>query len=168
MSQRSQVPASSVRGTLRARREKTREALYVDIPVPRYDPPIYLRCVAVPQGELESVNKVTEKSKHSDKTVRGAASVLIKTCRGIYVDGDSEKPEDRVSADIDNPDQDPPVFDDRLAALLLDESEKAPTAGADIVRLLFATDGDVIASSIKYQAWFFANASDDEDSLAGE
>lgn len=146
-----QVPAapSSVLTGLRERRQQVVNKLFIDLVVPRYDPPIWVRFGPISDTRVGAINKQAEKSKDPEKNVVANAVGLADVCLGVFEVIDGEK----VSVDPDDRDPDPanwPKFDDRLAGLLgLPGTKKA----ADVVRGLYLTDGDIIATSSKVAEW---------------
>lgn len=161
-----EVPAadSSALAALRARRRKPLEALYIDLVIPRYDPPIYVRYAPITQTRLEEISSKTEKSKERDRTALGNATVLAETCIGLFeLDSEGEA----VSIDPANPTSssgDWVKFDDRLVELF--ELDKAPRA-AEVVRQMYLTDGDVAATVVKLGEFSGYSETDLERAFAG-
>jgi hypothetical protein len=149
------VPAapSSALARLRARRQQPLTQLHIDLAIPRYDPPIYVRYKPIAQTRLEEIGKRAEKSKERDATAIGNATVLAESCVGIFELDHDQLDEDGnptpVSIDPDNPSTDPEKwhkFDKDLVTLFA--LDAAPRA-AEIVRQMYFTDGDVAASVVK-------------------
>lgn len=113
--------------------------------MPRLEPPVYVRFAPVPHGRIEAINKRHEKSKDKDRDVIINAAVLAEACRGVYEVIDDQA----VSVDDTDREGEWPRFDDRLAELLGVEAGKA----SDVVRALYLTDGDVIATATKLGEW---------------
>lgn len=147
-------PAASTSplANLRRRREEAIEKLYVDLPVPRYgdDLALHVRYAPVPQHKVEAVNKIAAKSKDREKNIIANASILADACLGVFaeitIDGETHE----ISVDDEHPDEDWPKFDERLGHLLgLD----GPARATDVVRRLYLTDGDIIATAAKLADW---------------
>lgn len=130
---------------LRARRQKAVEELHLDLPVQRLDPPVYVRFAPATQSQIEAITKRYSKSKDKDKTVTVNALILAHYCRGVFEVIDGEE----VSVDESDRSGEWPRFDERLAELLGLESDRA----VDVVRGLYLTDGDVIATAGKLADW---------------
>lgn len=135
----------SVLASLRDRREKARQELHLDLAVPRLDPPVYVRFAPVEQSQINRINKRHEKSKDKDRDVIINAVILAEACRGVFEVIDDEP----VSVDPDARDGDWPRFDELLADMLGLDTDKA----SDVVRGLYLTDGDVIATATRLAEW---------------
>lgn len=135
---------------LRAARATARTKLYTDLPIPRLEG-YGVRYGIVTQRRLDQITKRFEKSKDPDRTVIVNALVLAEACQGVYewVDGEqvSVDPEARGAAW--------PKFDERLAELLHDPEQPKPraTKASDVVRDLYLTDGDLIATATELAEW---------------
>jgi hypothetical protein len=147
--------AGSVLSSLRARRDAAKKGLHLDLAVPRLDPPVYVRFAPVAQAQIDRAQKRHEKSKDVDKSVIVNAVLLADACRGVFEIIDGEE----VSVDDRDRDGDWPLFDERLAELLGADVTKA----ADVVRALYLTDGDVIATAEKLAEWSGYSAEDLEE-----
>lgn len=149
---------SSQLSRLRDRRQKVVDALQIDYAVPRYDPPIWVRFRPVGDGEASRINKSIEKSKDDEVNVIANAKILANACLGVFEIIDGKE----VSLDPENPDE-LTKFDERLARELgLPESAR----GVDVVRALYATDGDVIATAQRlseFSGYSLANVEERED-----
>lgn len=146
--QRPAAPTSALAG-IRDRRQKVVAELFTDLEVPRYDPPIYVRFGPIPDTRIEALNKQTAKSKDPAKNVVANAVALAEVCLGVFEVIDGEK----VSVDPENRSSDPgdwPRFNDHLAALL---GLEGATKAADVVRGLYATDGDLLSTSGRVTEW---------------
>lgn len=155
-----EVPAAegSVLATLRERREQAVAALHKDLRVPRLEPPVYVRFRPISQPAIEQANKRASASKADDAATAANAAVLAGACIGVFeVDEDGAE----VSVDPDNATW--PQFDKRLARLLGVKAGKA----ADVVRALYLTDGDVIATVTKLAEWSGFNEAELERDAAG-
>ena len=131
--------ASSALTSLRARRTKVKDKLYFDLAVPRYDPPVFVRFAPLPAPLLTATAKRAEKSRDPEAEIKGNAALLAHVCRGVF------EVRDGVEVSIDPENEEWPRFDKRLAELL-DPDAAAPTSAGEVVRMLYATDGDVIAT----------------------
>lgn len=132
-----QAAESSVLGGLRARRERAIQKLEIDLVVPRYDPPIFVRFKVVSQARIDQVGKQTEKSKEKDRTVIANAILLADACVGVFE-------VDKDGAPVGDP-AEWPCFDDQLAGIL-----GIPwTRAQDVVRTVYVSDGDIISTAAK-------------------
>ena len=141
------APDSALAG-LRARREAAVQQLHKDLPVPRLDPPVFVRFRVVDQADIDEANKLMAKSKDRDRRVITNAIVLAKACLGIF-----EK--DAHGEPVGDPDE-WLRFDKSLAAVL----EVDLIKGSDIVRALYLADGDIIATCEKL--WEFSGFTGDQ------
>jgi hypothetical protein len=127
------APGSAL-SSIRARRQAAADKLYIDLAVPRIDPPIFVRLRPVTQTEINRINGQHAKSKAPDVDVVINAVTLSTACLGVFGEVDGK------------PDGDPdtwPKFDEDLAELL---GLPAGSTAVDVVRGLYLTDGDVIAT----------------------
>jgi hypothetical protein len=139
--------AGSPLAGLRARREKAQQELFLDLQVPRLDPPVFVRFAPAVQSQIDRANKRHEKSKDADKNVIVNAVILAEACRGVFEVIDGEP----VSVDDADRDGDWPRFDGQLADLLGLDGESVQAV--DVVRGLYLTDGDIIATAAKLAEW---------------
>lgn len=126
---------------LRARRDAARKKLHLDLAVPRLDPPVYVRFEPVPQERLTRIARQYKDSKARDVEVVMNAVHLASACIGVFAEVDGQ------------PEGDPdswPRFDADLAEIL---GLPASTSPVDIVRDLYLTDGDVIATGTRLVEW---------------
>lgn len=144
------APAGTVRSGLLARLAKVREELHLDIPVPRTTPPVMVRYVPIEERVAQEMTKRSLTSKDKDATVNLNANILARYCRGIWMLDDKgnavsvfneEQPLDPDSDEL-------PTFKTAALVKLLDGG-----TNAEIVRKIYATDGDVLAASITVQNW---------------
>ncbi|MDI6911482.1 hypothetical protein [Nocardioides sp.] len=152
--ERAAAPGSALAG-LRRRREEAAAKLYLDLAVPRLDPPVYVRYKPVDQRTLDLANKRARESKDPDRLVIANAVALSHACIGVFgeVDGQPEG----------NP-EDWPKFDSRLRELLgLPEDASA----VETVRTLYLTDGDVIAAASELAEWSGMVARRTDEEIAG-
>lgn len=142
------APDSPLAG-LRERRKKIADELFVDYAIPRYAPPVYVRFRPIEDAQAQKINKESGKSKDNDINVVANASALAHACIGVFevIDGQA------VSIDPDDRSTDPadwPTFDARLGQLLgLPEA----TGAVSVVRALYFTDGDILATSGRLAEW---------------
>lgn len=128
---------------LRGKRRKAVQDLHTDQVVPRsedlFGTRVIVRYRPCTDAERKRVEKRFGKSKSDEADVQ-ANAVLLATCAmGVFTDHERDDPESWMK------------FDQDLAALILDSDEegaKVKTA-ADVVRLLYVTDGDVAATAAK-------------------
>lgn len=151
--------AATVAGALRARREQAKAQLHTDLRIPRYDPPIYVRFKPVPQSRIDAMNKAAEKSKAKDSTVAANAAILADATIGVFEVIDGEK----VSIDPADRDGEWPRFDSTLAELF----EVQATKAADVVREVYMTDGDIIATVTQIGVWSGFNLDDIQADFEG-
>ncbi|HTW17083.1 MAG TPA: hypothetical protein VMF51_18275 [Nocardioides sp.] len=142
------APGSILDG-IRARRDRAKAALFVDIKVPRYEPELWVRFKPTEQKRIDAAGEKARKSKDDHRIVNANATLLAEACIGVFeVDADGEKvsidPADRST----NPD-DWPQFDKRLARLLEIPAGKA----VEVVRGLYLTDGDIISTAAELGEW---------------
>jgi len=187
--------ASSPLGDLRRHREERQKRLFVDLRVPGWgdDPDedprvsIYVRCRPVKPSELQDIRdtrqaaaKSTGKGrKNADWMDLAQADILIISCLEVWAwSGDPIDPRDltdddeqyRLSLHPDNLHGPKTKFDGHLADAIgmgRDPEGKPPRA-VEIVRTLFAHDGDVMTAVDKLTRWSnLTNPRDDEDFTAG-
>lgn len=138
--------AGSALSSLRARREAAVKKLHLDLAVPRLDPPVYVRFRPIGQAEINGINARHAKSKAKDVDVVINAVSLATACLGVFDEVEGQLRSIDPSGDAD----DAPTFDERLAALL--ELPEGSTA-VDVVRGLYLTDGDIIATGARLAQW---------------
>lgn len=144
--ERPAAPGSPMR-SLRARRDAARNKLHTDLAVPRYDPPVYVRFRPLSQGEIDAAQKTHEKSRDRDRTVIANAGLLANACLGIFeIDEDGQE----VGVGCTDPGADWPRFDKDFSEQV---SDVPLTRASDIVRALYFTDGDVIATAARLTEW---------------
>lgn len=143
--QRVVAAEGSALSSLRQRRKEVKSRLFFDLEVPRYDPPIYVRYKPVSQQKIEDTYKRTDKLRGENRTVTTNAIILAEACVGVFEIIDGE----RVSVDPEDRGGEWPKFEKRLGELLTDieDGERPPTKGSEVVRKLFFTDGDIIATA---------------------
>ncbi|HXH77317.1 hypothetical protein [Nocardioides sp.] len=151
---------TTLRGSLRERREQARSKLYLDRRVPRIDPPVFVRFKPLSSARLEGLTRQAEKSKDPERYINGSAIAIADACVGIFEVIDDEK----VSIDPDGDRDDWPRFDSRLAELLgLADLGKA----APIVRALYLTDGDVTSEAAALTEWSGYAGQEADEEYAG-
>jgi len=138
-----QLPAAPTSGLarLRAEREKIKEELFLDLRVPRYEVPLFVRYSPVQQSTAKRVHDRAKKSNDSEASVIANAQLLAEHCVGVFEMDPQGDP-------IGDP-EDWPKFDRTLAEYLGADTNRA----ADVVRLLFLTDGDIMATVQRLMEW---------------
>ncbi|WP_156759561.1 hypothetical protein [Microbacterium karelineae] len=137
-----ETPAAPTSGlaALRTQRAKIKQKLHLDLLVPRYDEPVYVRYMPPTKAQINRVSDRATKSR--DKDALAEAMLLAECCLGVFQKDDDGKP-------IGDPD-DWPKFDKDLAEYL---GEPSLDRAADVVRALFFTDGDIIAQAAALTSW---------------
>lgn len=139
--ERPAAPTSGLAG-LRAQREKIKQDLHLDLRVPRYETLVYVRYSPVSAALAKRLSERAKKSNDADAAVNANAALLAESCLGVF-----EK--DAHGEPIGDPEE-WPKFDEHLAAYLGSPDVRR---AADVVRLLFLTDGDVIATATRVTEW---------------
>lgn len=139
------TPAATVGGSLSSRRQQAVDELWTDLKIPRYDPPIYVRFKPIEQKRIDAMTASIERSKAKDKRVAANAALLAEATIGVFEVVDGEQ----VSIDPEDRDGDWPKFDMRLAELFEVQAVKA----AEVVRAVYLTDGDIIATVMQVGEW---------------
>lgn len=137
-----QIPAAPTSGlaALRQQRQKIQQALHLDLRVPRYEEPVFVRYSAPTRAQLTKVQDRVSKSR--DGELLGEALLLAECCVGVFQKDANGEP-------IGTPEE-WPKFDKDLAAYL---GEPDLSRAADIVRALFFTDGDIISTAATINRW---------------
>lgn len=133
------APSSGLAG-LRAQREQIKKALHLDLQVPRYTDPVFVRYSAPSKSLIRHINDRAEKSR--DKNVLAEAMLLAECCVGVFQKDSNGDP-------IGDPEE-WPKFDAALAEYL---GEPNLTRATDVVRALYLTDGDVLGHSADLSRW---------------
>ena len=138
------APGSTL-ASLRERREAVLAAQYLDLAVPDYDPPVYVRYKPITNAKLNAATKQVAASKDRDAEVIANAGVLAEACVGVF------EVIDDTQVSIDPTDRDGTWlrFDKDLARLLGVPAGKA----AEVVRALYPTDGHIISTVGKVGQW---------------
>lgn len=132
------APRSILAG-IRAQRDAIKAELFTDFSIPKYEN-LHVRYKAPTKADLAEVRSRAEKAK--DLGELHEALILAKCCVGIFSRDENGKP-------LGDP-ADWPKFDHELAeALGLPENTRA----VEVVRALFATEGDVMAQSAALIRW---------------
>lgn len=153
--------------SLRERRRKAVKALHLDIAIPRYDPPLYVRFRPVEQKRIDFHAKRFEKSKDEDRTVLANCATLAEAVIGVFEVDDEDRKVSPLDPDVTDP-ADWPGFDETLAAALLDEDEVAPTSATEVIRrAVYFTDGDIIAHATRLAEWSGYTLAEAEELSAG-
>jgi len=138
----SAAPASGL-AALRAQRAKIKESLHLDLKVPRYeDPAVYVRYRPMNAGQMKRILEKAKSSKHPDAVALANATILAECTVGVFELDAKGKP-------IGEPDQ-WLQFGPELAEYL---GEPELKRAADVVRSLFFTDGDIIATAGRLTEW---------------
>ncbi|WOF23843.1 hypothetical protein N8K70_03945 [Microbacterium betulae] len=137
-----ETPAAPTSGlaSLRKQREQIKASLHLDLLVPRYDEPVYVRYTAPTKAQINRINDRAKKSR--DKDALAEAALLAECAVGVFQKDDAGKP-------IGQPEQ-WPKFDKDLAEYL---GEPKLERAVDVVRALFFTDGDIIAQAAALGRW---------------
>lgn len=134
---------------LRGKRAKAVAELHVDLPVPRseeaFGQRVIVRYRPFTGAEADGVRKRFRKDKRDGVDVIANSVILAKCCLGIFTEVERDDPAAWMK------------FDPELAELLLTDADGVvdqvaldKVAGADeVVRLLYVTDGDVMATASK-------------------
>lgn len=128
---------------LRGRRAQAVEKLHIDLPVQRSEELLGQRVIvryrALAGAELERMRKRFAKNKSDDVDTVANASSLALACLGVFTEAERDDPSSWMK------------FDTELAALIkdVDEDQVTEKSGAEVVRLLYFTDGDVSATAMK-------------------
>lgn len=141
-----EAPAGSALSRIEARRRKAAESLTLDLPVPRYDPPIYVRFRPVEPDEVEAVEKRFRGLKDKNRTVIRNAAVLVEACLGLF-----EKDDDGSLVGL-NEDPDPatwPRFTEELAEIVGVDADTA----IDTVRGTYLTGYDIVNTAVRLLEW---------------
>lgn len=150
---------ATVGSNLKSRRDKAIEELFTDYKIPRYDPPIYVRFKPVPQDRIDAAEKAAERSKAKDAKVAANAAILANATIGVFEVIDGRK----VSINPADRDGEWPKFDSGLAELF----EVQATKSADVVRAVYMTDGDIIATVTQLGVWSGFNLDDIQKDFEG-
>lgn len=142
--------SSSPLADIRARRAEAVKQLHVDLLVPRYGIPLYVRYKPAPEHRVNAINKANEKSKDPERNIVANAAILADCCLGVFAVVQRDGQEVKVSVDDTDPDGEWPKFDSRLAEAL---GFPDITRASDVVRKLYLTDGDVLATATKLADW---------------
>lgn len=153
---------SSQLTSLRDRREQARKRAHLDLAVPGYDPPVYVRFRAVTPEVSERLQAMHDKAKATEKTLRICSAMLAEACVGVFeVDPDSGA---EVSVDPDDREGRWPRFDERLAGLLGVEAGKA----AAVVEALYVEKMHVLAVADELTRWSMAGDEELRRATQGE
>ena len=145
ISEPGEIPAAPRSGlaAIRGKRAEAVKALHIDLPVQRseevFGQTVFVRCRPYTDAERKAVTKRVEKLKSKADEVAENASLLAKCTLGIFTADERDNPDEWMR------------FDRELAALILDEdeSEVSVATAAEVVRLLYLTDGDILSSAAK-------------------
>jgi len=135
------APIGSALASLRAEREKAAEKLYLDLPVPRYDN-LHIRVQPIEQADVKRIGERFKKSRDQEAPVKQAATIVATACIGIFSRGENGEP-------LGDPSE-WPTFDAEVAAAI---DRPDLTRAVDIVRAVYLTDGDIIATQVRIGEW---------------
>lgn len=152
-----EAPAGSALNGLLARRKKALAGLPIDLRVPRYDPPIFVRFRPLEPEDVEGTEKRFRNLKSKDKTTIRNAAVLVEACLGVFEKDDDGEP---VGLNGETDEAKWPKFDYRLAELLEIDTKEA----IDTVRELYLTGYDIVSTATKLLEHSGLEALEDDDS----
>jgi len=168
--------AGSPLASLRDRKAKLVEKLYLDLKVPRWDddggPAIFVRYHPAKLGKVASASTLREKQRKQwgdDWALIAQADVLIDCCAGIYASENGKRADDPEVGDVyslrpGDPTGDWTTFDPDLAANLgLDEHAGAVAT----CRALYLTEGDLTLAYTALIAWSGDVSDDTEETNRG-
>lgn len=158
-----QPQRNSILGRLRARRDEIAAAQFIDLPVPRWEDPVLKARYRPLEHEVIRKGFQTQR-KAKDKAaaeVNTNADLLIAACMGVYAEEDGKQ----MSLNPNGPDEEWTTFDPDLAASLgLPENATA----RQVVRAVYFTDGDVIATGRRIIEFSGYQLEEGDDELLGE
>lgn len=141
------APTSGL-AALRAERKKIEDSLHIDLRVPRYETPLYVRYKPMETGQMQRISERARKSKAPDAVARGNAQMLAECAVAIYELGSDGEP-------VGTPDEWIKIGPE-LAEHLGQPELKSAT---DVILALFLTDGDITSTVNRLTEWSgFANA----------
>jgi len=142
--------------SLKDRRKKIVNDMYVDIKVPRWDEPeIYVRFKPVSAVRLNAAIMKRRNSKADDWSFLANADMLVDSCVGIYGVFNNDATV-KYSLRVDNPTGPWTKFDPDLAEALGIDAKRA----IDSCIALYLTEGDLIDTANKLFRW--SNIANDE------
>lgn len=135
--------------SLKARREKIKENLYIDLQVPRWeDPEIFVRFGPIDSVRSEQAIERRRKTNSKEFGILANADILAQSCIGVYACLDGNR-ETKYSLNPDTPEGAWTKFDPILARNLGLITDSA----VDVVRALYYTDGDLIQAATTLVDW---------------
>ena len=147
------VPEGSAFATLRAERANAAEKVHLELRVPRWETPVFVRYKAPEKKRIQSILNAAQKKR--DHSVTPEAVLLAENCIGVYEKDPDGNP-------IGNPDE-WPRFDEALAAYLGVDAKRA----VDVVKALFVTEGDITRHSAELMTWAGFATGDVDDLYSG-
>jgi len=142
--------------SLKDRRKKILDELFIDIQVPRWDEPeIFVRFKPVSALKLNASIERRRKRGGDDWSLLANADVLVDSCIGVYAVMSSDK-EQHLSLRPGAPKSPWTKFDSDLADALGADVDNA----ADTCIALYLTEGDLIETANKLFRW--SNIANDE------
>lgn len=155
------APTGSGLAAIRGRRAKAVADLTIDLPVPRsediFGQRVIVRFRPITDAERRRAEKASAKKKGDDVDVLVNAQVLAVAALGIFTPVERDDPESWMR------------FDRDLAGLILDEdpAEVGVANSAEVVRLLYATEGDILATGAKLAEFSGYSLAEIEEDDAG-
>jgi hypothetical protein len=145
--------------SLRERRQAAEKKLHIDLVVPRLDPPVFVRFNAVPIHVINAVSKQYAKSKDPEVDVIFESVILTRACAGVFevVDGQERS--------IDPAGGEWPTFGEPVLAELL--GLPVGSSAVDVVRGLYLTDGDIMATGAQLREFSGYSAAELERDFEG-
>lgn len=139
-----ETPAAPTSGlaALRAERKKVEDGLHIDLRVPRYAIPVYVRYKPLSSDQMARVRDRAQKSTAPDAIARANAQLLAECALGVYERDADGNP-------VGTPDEWVKVGP-ALAEYLGQPELKTATA---VIRALFFTDGDITSTVNRLTEW---------------
>lgn len=150
---------SSMLGKLRQRREQlSQDREPLELPIPGYNGDLVAKYRVLPWQEIRLAAEKADRDKSPLSELMAACDMLIKSCVGMYVQGnDGLEPIDADAAA-------PVGYDARLAGLLGYEAETA----REVIRRLFNNDLALAAHHADVAEWWQSTGQEDEERFVGE
>ena len=157
------APGSGL-AALRGKRAHTVQSIHLDLPVQRseeiFGQVVYVRYRPYTDPERRRLAKRFEKRKDAEADLVSNAVLLGQCTLGVFTAVERDTPDDWMHMDRD------------LAALLLGVDEGDPAlkpieSAADVVQLLYVTNGDLMATAAKLSEWTGYSLEDLEEADSG-
>lgn len=145
-----ETPAAPTSGlaALRGERKKIEAGLHLDLRVPRYETPLYVRYKPMSSAQMSRISERTRKSNAPDAIARGNAQILAECAVGVFELDGKGKP-------VGTPEEWVTIGPDLAEQLGQPELKTA----SDVIRALFFTDGDITSTVNRVTEWSgYANA----------